>query len=145
MPDRATSESTIPTQRQEPSTAELLSHLSEQSSRLVRDEIALLRLEMNEKAKRFGLGAGLFSAAGLLALYAFGGLVATAILVLALAVPAWLSALIVTVVLFAAAGIAAMVGKKQVDQGMPPAPRETVESVQEDVHTVQQSFKEGRS
>jgi len=145
MPEHTSQTASIPTQREEPSTAELLGQLSEQSSRLVRDEIALLRLEMGEKAKRFGLGAGLFSAAGLLALYGVGALIATAIIVLALAVPAWLSALIVTVVLFAAAGFAALIGKKQVDEGLPPAPQATVDSVQEDVHTVQQSFKEGRS
>ena len=74
-----------------------------------------------------------------------GALVATAILALALAVDAWLAALIVTVVLFAAAGLAALLGKKQVDQGMPPAPQQTVESVKEDLHTVQQGMKEGRS
>jgi hypothetical protein len=134
----------IPAQGGEPSTAELLTRLSEQSNRLVRDEVALLRLELNEKAKRFGLGAGLFSAAGVLAWFGFGALVATAIITLALAVPAWLSALIVTAVLFAASGVAALLGKKQVDQGMPPAPEHTMDNVREDVHTVRQGFEEGR-
>ena len=41
---------------------------------------------------------------------------------LALAMPVWLAALIVTVVLFAAAGVAALIGKKQVQQAVPPAP-----------------------
>jgi uncharacterized membrane protein YqjE len=135
----------LPSQRQEASTAELLTRLSEQSNRLVRDELALLRLELNEKAKRFGLGAGMFSAAGVLALYGLGALVATAILALALAVDAWLAALIVTVVLFAAAGVAALMGKKQVDEGMPAAPQETLESVKQDVDTVRRHAKEGRS
>jgi hypothetical protein len=87
----------------------------------------------------------MFSAAGVLALYGVGALLATAILALALAVDAWLAALIVTVALFAAAGLAAVLGKKQVDEGMPPAPQETVERVKQDVHAVQQGMKEGRS
>jgi hypothetical protein len=130
MSEQTSTSTSIPSQRHEPSTAELLTQLSDQSSRLVRDEIALLRLELNEKAKRFGLGAGMFSAAGVLALYGVGALLATAIL---------------AVVLFAAAGLAAVLGKKQVDEGMPPAPQETVESVKQDVHAVQQGMKEGRS
>jgi hypothetical protein len=145
MSEQASTSTSIPSQRQEPSTAELLTQLSDQSSRLVRDEIALLRLELNEKAKRFGLGAGMFSAAGLLALYGVGALLATAILALALVLDVWLAALIVTVVLFAAAGVAAVLGKKQVDEGMPPAPQDTVDSVKQDVHAVRQGVKEGRS
>ena len=72
MPEQTSTSTSIPSQRQEPSTAELLTQLSDQSGRLVRDEIALLRLELNEKARRFGLGVGMFSAAGLLALYGVG-------------------------------------------------------------------------
>lgn len=128
----------------EPSTAELLTRLSDESARLVRDEVALLRLELSEKAKRVGLGAGLFSVGGLLALYGLGALIATAILALALVVDAWLAGLIVALVLFAAAGVAALAGKKQVDQGTPPTPERTVANVKQDVQTVQQRLKEGR-
>ena len=49
----------------------------------------------------------LFSAAGLLALYGVAALLTTAVIALDLALPLWLAALIVTVVLFAGAGIAA--------------------------------------
>lgn len=44
------------------STGELVSRLSEQTSRLVRDEVALAKVEMTEKAKHAGIGTGLFSA-----------------------------------------------------------------------------------
>ena len=69
---------------------------------------------MTEKGKRAGLGIGMFGAAGLLALFGLGSLVATAILALALAMDAWLAALIVAVVLFAGAGVVALLGKGQV-------------------------------
>ncbi|MER8124984.1 phage holin family protein, partial [Acinetobacter baumannii] len=41
------------------STGELVSQLSEQASRLIRDEIQLAQIEMSTKAKKAGLGAGL--------------------------------------------------------------------------------------
>ena len=63
----------------------------------------LAQAEMAEKGKRAGLGLGLFSAAGLVAVFGLGTLVTTAILALALVVPAWLAGLIVAVVLFVVA------------------------------------------
>lgn len=121
-----------------PSTAELVSRLSEQSSRLVRDELKLAQAELTEKAKHAGLGAGLFGAAGLLGFLGLAVLITTAILALALVLPAWLSALIVAVVLFVAAGVAALVGKKQVKRASPPAPGRTIDSVKRDVEEVKE-------
>jgi hypothetical protein len=48
----------------------------------------------------------------------------------------WLAALIVTVVLFVIAGIAALVGKKQVDQATPPQPEQAIRSTKRDVDEV---------
>lgn len=123
----------------EPSTGELISRLSEQSALLVRYELQLAQAEMTAKAKRFGLGAGLFGTAGLIALYGLGALIATVILALALVVDPWLAALIVTVVLFLIAAIAGWVGKKQVDQAVPVAPEQTIESVKQDVETIKEA------
>ncbi len=81
---------------------------------------------------------GLFSAAGVLALFGVGALVATAIIALALVLPLWLSALIVTVVLFVAAGVVALLGRSQVQQAS-PTPEQTIENVKRDVHAVQEA------
>jgi uncharacterized membrane protein YqjE len=118
------------------STGELVSRLSQDVAELVRNELKLAQVEVAGKAKKAGIGAGLFGAAGIVALYAVGVLIATAILALALVLDAWLAALIVGVVLAAAAGIAALMGKKQVAQAAPPVPTETVESVKRDVQAV---------
>src|SRR5881397_3410027 len=84
---------------QEASVAELVKQLSEQTSRLARQEVELAKAELAEKGKRAGVGAGMFGGAGVFGFYALGALVATAILALATAVDAWLAALIVSVVL----------------------------------------------
>jgi putative superfamily III holin-X len=118
------------------STAELVSLATEQISRLVHDEFALARAEMEAKARRFGTGAGLFGAAGIAALYGVAALIATVILLLALALPAWAAALIVAAVLFAVAGVVALVGRVQLRRATPVAPEETLESVKADVQTV---------
>jgi uncharacterized membrane protein YqjE len=113
-----------------------LGQLSEQSSLLIRRELQLAQIELQQKAKRAGLGAGLLGATGLVALYGFGTLLAAIILALALVLPAWAAALIVTVVLFVIAGVAALVGKKKVSQATPLAPEQTIENVKADVATL---------
>lgn len=115
-----------------------MTQLSEQTSRLVRDELHLAQLELKETVKHAGLGAGLFGAAGLLALFGLGALIATAISALALLLPWWAASLIVALALFLAAGIAAAVGKKQVKQAS-PMPERTVENVKRDVEEVKES------
>jgi uncharacterized membrane protein YqjE len=120
----------------ETSTSELVTRLTQQSTELIRNELRLAQAEMTEKAKHAGVGAGLFGGAGVVALYGVGALIATIILALSLLIPAWLSALIVTIVLFAIAGIVALMGKKQVTQATPAAPRHTIESVKQDVDTI---------
>src|SRR5690242_12106918 len=89
----------------DPTLGALVHDMTQQMSTLVRDEIRLAQAEMTEKGKRAGIGVGLFSAAGLLAFFGLATLITTAILALALALPGWLSALIVAVVLFAGAGV----------------------------------------
>jgi uncharacterized membrane protein YqjE len=78
----------------------------------------------------------LFGTAGVVALYGVGTLLATVILALALVVPAWLAALIVTVVLFVIAAVAALVGKNKVSEATPLAPEQTIDNVKQDVATL---------
>jgi hypothetical protein len=123
------------------STADLVRLAAEQISRLVRDELQLARTEMTVKARRFGTGAGLFGVAGVVALYGIGVLIATLVLLLALVLPAWAAALIVAVVLFAAAGIMALIGRGEFRRGTPPAPEQALDSVKADVQTVTEAVR----
>jgi hypothetical protein len=127
-----------PSTTQERSTGELVKQVSEQISVLVRDELKLAQLEMTRKGKQAGIGAGMLGGGGLIALYGLGCLIACAILALNLALAAWLSALIVGVVLLAAAGAAALIGKSRLQKAAPPVPAETVDSVKTDVDEIKQ-------
>ena len=117
------------------SIGELITQLSAQLSRLVRDEMRLAQKEIQQSAKHAGVGAGLFGAAGLLAFFGFGALVAAAIAAVALALPVWAAAVIVGAALFAAAGVAALLSKRQADDVTPAAPR-TVANVKKDIQEV---------
>src|SRR4051795_7809541 len=87
--------------------SDLLKQLSDQTTTLVRQEIELAKLELREKGKKAGQGAGMFGGATVVGLYAVGALTATIILALSTAIAGWLAALIVTVVYAAIAGILA--------------------------------------
>ncbi len=115
------------------SVAELVKQLSEQTSRLARQELELAKVELAQKGKRAGLGAGMFGGASIVAFYAVGALTAAAILGLSMAVAGWLAALIVGAALGAGAGVLALVGRSQVERATPPVPEQASESVKEDV------------
>lgn len=121
------------------STGDLVKAMTEQMSTLVRSEIQLAQAEVKEKGKKLGVGAGLLGGAGGVALYAVNALIATIIIVLDLFLPLWLAALIVTVVLFAIAGVLGLLGKKEVQQGAPPVPQEAIASTKKDVATVKEA------
>jgi uncharacterized membrane protein YqjE len=125
--------------RNEQPVGELLQQLSAQTATLVRQELKLAQLELQQKGKRAGLGAGMFGGAGVVALYGVGALIAAIILLLATALDAWLAALIVAVVLLAVGGVLALTGKKQVEKATPPVPEQALDSVQRDVEVVKES------
>jgi hypothetical protein len=130
----------------EQSTAELVQHAGEQLSRLVRDELALARIELAEKGRHAGVGAGLLGAGGMIAWYAVGVLLIAAVAGLAVVLPVWLSALIIGAALLLLAGLLALVGRSQVRQAVPPVPRRTTRSVRADLETVTTAVRErGRS
>ena len=125
----------------EASTAELVQRATEQVTRLIKDELALARIELAQKGKHAGLGVGLFGGGGVLGFYGFGALVIATVLLLDLAMPAWLAALIVAVLLFAAAGVLALLGKRQVSQAVPDMSPMT-NSLIDDVNTVATAVKD---
>ena len=120
-------------------TGQLVKQLSEEVSRLVRDEVKLATLEMTGKAKTAARGAGLFGGGGVMAFYGTGCLLAAAIIALGGVLRPWLAALIIGVALFAVAGIAALAGKGQFKKATPPVPSQATESVKADVEQIRES------
>jgi len=118
--------------------AALVREVTTQTSRLIRDELRLARAEVASKGKRAGTGAGLFGGAGVVALYGVGALLAAAVLGLATALPAWLAALIVGVLLLAVAGILALDARHRLRTSTPMAPTAAVQDIKTDVAEIKE-------
>jgi hypothetical protein len=117
----------------ERSIGELFSKLSTETSTLIRQEMALARAELTEKGKEAGKGAGLFGGAGAVGLLGAGALTAGIILLLDLAIAAWLAAIIVGLVYVAVAAFLGLKGRDRIQAATPPVPEQTVDTVKEDV------------
>jgi Flp pilus assembly protein TadB len=129
----------------ERSLGELLGQLSEQTTRLVHQELELAKAELTDKARQAGMGAGLFGGAGVLGLAALGALTACLILALNAVVPAWLAALIVAVVYGIIALVLVRQGQARVKRAVPPVPTQTIETVKEDVEWAKTQLRSDRT
>ena len=130
--------STTPVPREEHSTGELVKMMTEQVSVLIRDELKLAQLEMTSKGKQAALGAGMYGASGVVALYGVGCLLACAIIAISGKVAAWLAALIIGAALMAVAGLAALLGRQRMRKASPPLPQQAVADVKADVEEIRE-------
>ena len=130
---------------EEPSAGELVKQLTDQTKILVKQELRLAQVELQEKGKKVGIGAGMFGAGGVVAFFGAAGLITATVLVLSTALASWLAALIVGLVLLAIAAVAALMGKKQIEQATPPAPEQAIGSVKRDVDTVKRRARTFRA
>jgi membrane protein implicated in regulation of membrane protease activity len=114
----------------EPSVGSLVQSAMADFSTLVRGEIELAKAEVGKSAKKAGIGAGAFGAAGVvLAFSAFFFFIAVAEFLTWLGLERWISYLIVWFALVLVAGLAALVGRrfiKKIDK-----PERTIETLQD--------------
>src|SRR6059058_1516975 len=115
---------------------QIVKELTKDITTLFRGEIALLKLEIKDTVTKLGGGIGLFAGALFVGLFGLAFLFVTIVLVLVrLGVPAWLSALIVTVVLLVTAGVLAMMGKKKF-AAVEFVPSKSIESIKTDIDSI---------
>jgi cbb3-type cytochrome oxidase subunit 3 len=121
------------TELRERPLGEVARDLTRDLSLLVRQEVELAKAEMAQKGRVMAPGLGMIGGAGVVGLMAAGALTAFLILVLSLVLDAWLSALIVAVILGGVAYVLVKQGKDRVDEAGTPVPEQTIETVKEDV------------
>ncbi|BDA64655.1 hypothetical protein MANAM107_14890 [Actinomyces capricornis] len=92
---------------------ELVIRIGDNIVALVRGELRLAKARGMRMAKTMGLGAGLLGAAAVLALYAFGLVLASIVQALSLALPAWAASLIVALVLLVIGAVLAYLGRER--------------------------------
>ena len=127
------------------SLGQIFKDLSADLSTLFRSEVALLKLEIKDTVAKLGGGTAMFAGAVFLGLFGVAFLFVTIVLgLVALGVPAWLSTLIVTVVLFAAAGVLAFMGKKKF-AAVEFVPNESIQQIKTDVESIKSDIARIRS
>jgi uncharacterized membrane protein YqjE len=117
--------------RQERSIGELFSDLGNEISALVRNEIALAKVELKQNASRVARNLVFVVAGALIGYIAMMALVATIIIALATVMAAWGAALLVTIVVGIVAAALVMKGLKALKQ-TDLTPRQTVQTIKED-------------
>jgi uncharacterized membrane protein YqjE len=129
----------------ERSLGTIIKDLTADLSNLFRSEIALLKLEIKESVAKLGTGGAMLAAALFLGLFGLAFLFVTITLgLVALGVPAWLSSLIVTVVLLGAAGALALMGKKKL-QGVNFVPSDSIDHIKGDIDALKADVARVRS
>lgn len=126
------------------SIPELLQKLAAETSLLVRQELDLARAEIVSTVKQSGPPAAAFGVAALFALGVFGALTALIIVAIALVLPLWASALIVTILYAVITAVAAISGREGLKRIGNPTPHQTVETIKEDIRTVRSGIERGR-
>ena len=125
---------------QKATIGQLVGQLSEQSSRLIRSEIALLKAEVTTKAKHSGVGIGLVVSGAVTALYGIGFLFYTIMEAFDVILWRWQAALVTTLLMFAGAGVLALVGAKLLKRGMPPVTQDSVDRIKQDVASIKEGL-----
>lgn len=119
---------------------DIIKSITDDVKLLVRDEVELAKAELVPSAKKAGIGAGLFGAAGYFALVASILLFITAALGLyALGLSLWLSFLIVAVALLIIAAVLGLIGYAQVKNVK--GPERTIAQAQDTVAEVSAAVK----
>jgi Putative Actinobacterial Holin-X, holin superfamily III len=125
----------------EQSIAELLRSLSAETGELVRQEIRVLRSDLETQAKRAGASAGLLGGAALLGLGSFGALTASLIAGLGRHMRTSRAAFLVAALYGGGAAAAALTARDQLQRLGP----ETAEAVQRDVQAATQGVRDATS
>ena len=118
-----------------------IAEISEKASLLVREEIALAKAEITQKATRLGKGAAVAIAAGIFALLGLMMLLHTVswFFVWVVGGEIFWGFLITTAILFLFAGIAGMIGIRWIKKGSPPTPDMAIDEAKKIRDTVSSS------
>jgi len=138
--DRDAPEFIEPGVKAERSLSTLLSDLAGETVELLRQELTLFKIELQEKLSRAGIGAAALAAAALIAFSGWLFLLLAAVYALAIVVPPWAAALIVGVLVLAIAGVLALIGKNRM-RADALMPERTLRSLREDQAWIKERFR----
>jgi uncharacterized membrane protein YqjE len=100
--------------------------VAEHASTIARLEIELAVLELKKKATALAVGIGMGLGAAIFGLFGLGFVFATIAAALATFLSTWLALLIVTLALFALAGLLGVLALRAIKKGTPPVPEQAI-------------------
>jgi uncharacterized membrane protein YqjE len=119
------------------SLGDLISRTTSDLSDLLRSEVELAKVELKEEATTIGKAGAMMGAAGLVGYLALSLFCFAAAWGLSEVVPEGVAFLIVGVIVAVVAGVLYLMGRKRLED-FEPVPRQTVETIQEDVQWAKQ-------
>ena len=125
--------------------SELLRSLVADVLLIIRGETELAKIELKDKASKAGVAFGLLAGGAAFALYSLGTLIVAAVLALAIVLPAWVAASIVSVVLLAIGATLAAIGRTRLREGGPYAPTKTLATVEEDIGWMRRETEQAKT
>ena len=126
--------------KQDRSIGELFSELAGETATLIRQEVALAKVELTQKAGKAGGHVGSLAIGGAVAYAALLCALAGVIILLAGLVPLWVAAFVVAAITGLIGGMMiskALAGLKQINV----APRQTIETLKEDAQWAKEQVK----
>lgn len=120
-----------PAVKDERSLGELFTELAHETETLIKQEVALARTELTEKAAAFGTYSAFVAVGGAVAYAGFLAVLAAVVFGLAYFISLWLSALIVGIVVGIIGGLLSWWAVNRL-RNMTYAPRQTIETIEED-------------
>ena len=125
---------TLAPETSERSISEVLKDIGSSLQQIIRWEFQLAKIELSESARQARSSAFMLGSGGILGVFALGFLLLAALFALELVLPAWLSALIVGVLLLTGAAIGISSGVQRFQAVRPP--RKTIQTVKEDLQWI---------
>ena len=117
--------------KEQASLGDLFSDLAAQTGKLIRQEAALAKSEITDKAAAAGKDVGLVAAGAFVGYAGLLSLTAAIVILLGYVIPIWASALVIGVVMAVAAYLLVMSGLTHLKKAN-WAPEETIGSIKED-------------
>ncbi len=123
--------------RDDRSLGELFAELSQETSTLVRQEVALAKAEMSQHASRIGKDIGFLAVGGTVLYAGFLVILAGVTIILAELMPWWLSTLLVGIIVAGVGFGLVQKGRNDLKQST-FAPKQTIETIKEDKEWLKQ-------
>jgi uncharacterized membrane protein YqjE len=122
------------------SFSEVIENIIDNVQRIIRSEVRLAKVEIQEETSKAGKAAIVLAAGVVFGLYALGFLLLSGVYGLSQVMPSWLAALAVGVVVAVGAAACIMIGRQRL-KNVNPKPEKTIQTMKENLEWAKNQTK----